>query len=248
MNFDFMFCRYEESSSSADSSGSSDSDSSEQEQEEDVWASKANPTKGSSAFIKAVTKFEKFFEVGDGTSRDLTSKYIPVINRGLRAKPSESKCKELIERYTRPANMDNLQVPKTNEDVYELMDKGPIIVDTSVQKNQLLLSKVLIILTQLFEAFDTDTRVMVRDHQEALEDALKMLISCFSGLNQVRKDVIRNNMGYPLSKMCTWEIPVGATKLFDVELGKKIKEKEEARFKLSKKKKFGYVQYSVRMM
>ena len=216
---------------------------SDEEEGPNIWSKEVRPEERSStSFDKAVAKFEQFFQVGEITGPELKSKYVIPINSGLRTKPSEKKCREVMEQYPRPANLGNLQVPRTNEEVFELMGKGPIVVDTLIQKQQLLVSKTIGILAQVLESYDSDSRVMVREHFESLEDGLKFLISAFAGLCQTRKDIVRNNLGQPLSKLCNWETDVGATKLFDVEIGKRLKEKEEAKYKIKKPKKYGYVQ------
>ena len=53
-----------------------------------------------------------------------------------RCKPDDTRHKAMVEAYLPPDNVQNLQVPKTNTEVWELLHKGVQIVDTSVQRIQ----------------------------------------------------------------------------------------------------------------
>ncbi len=56
-------------------------------------------------------------------------------------------------------------------------------------------------------------------------------------MNQVRKEAIRNAMGYLLARFCNWEMPVGKDFIF-ADLSKKLKEKEEAQINLRRRNRY----------
>ena len=136
--------------------------------------------------------------------------------------------------YKAPNNVSRLQTPKTNPDVWDMLKRGPQIVDSSVQKVQSLQVAMLSSVTRMVDGmFKAETPTSIDDHSQVLTDIVTMSVMSFNYLSQIRKDVIRNSCGW-LAKYCTWETPVGKELLFD-NLNKTIKEKEEAKLTLRRK-------------
>ncbi len=61
-------------------------------------------------------------------------------------------------------------------------------------------------------------------------------------LNQVRKELVRNSLGYPIAKFCTWDTPVGASVLFE-GLPKMLKDREESYLKLRRRSRYRWASY-----
>ena len=70
-----------------------------------------------------------------------------------------------------------------------------------------------------------------------LTDAMQCLSAVFSQLNQTCKDVIRNDLGEPMSHLFIWDTAIGETSLFECDIAKKLKEHDEARYKIRKRKR-----------
>ncbi len=136
--------------------------------------------------------------------------------------------------YKVPQNVTRLQTPNTNRDVWEIMNRGAQIVDSTTQKVQNLLVSVLSIETKLMDSICSDTAGACADHMKELSDTVTMGVMGFCYLSQIRKEIIRNAMGYPLARFCTWDTPVGTVDLFE-GLPKLLKEREENQLKLRRR-------------
>ncbi len=139
------------------------------------------------------------------------------------------------EKYPQIKNIKNMVVPKTNAEVYELMSKGHQIVDAGVQRTQHLQLAALGSLLRILDLIANDNGGTAEDHLQAITDATRALTMGFTGLHQVRKEVIRNCLGWPLAKLCDWATEVGTENIFP-ELGKKLAEKDTTRAKLGNNK------------
>ncbi len=62
-------------------------------------------------------------------------------------------------------------------------------------------------------------------------DASKLVSISFVSLLQVHKKLIRNCLGFPMAKFCSWDTPVGQDSLFTY-LNKKLKDCDDIQFKL----------------
>ena len=138
----------------------------------------------------------------------------------------------MCDTYLPPGNVENLQVPKTNIEVWELLHPGVKIVDTSVQKIQSIQVAGLSAILKLLDNYGKEKGDLSEDQLQQLTDATSMACMAFSQMNQIRK--IRNALGFPIAKFCTWESAVGPDLLFP-GLGKKVKERDETRFNLKRR-------------
>jgi len=60
----------------------------------------------------------------------------------------------------------------------------------------------------------------------------------------VRKDVLRNDTGEPLARLCTWDTTIGQDWLFVCDVTKKCKERAEDHYKPGQKRKHSSKQTS----
>ena len=145
--------------------------------------------------------------------------------------------KLLMERHLCPDNIPNMAIPRTNPKVWDLMNRGAQVADNATQKVQALQTHALSALLGIINAVGSNLGGATEDHLETMTDATRLLTMSFASLTQVRKELVRNCLGYPIAKYCTWETAVGEETLF-VDLGKKSKDKDELHYKLRKKSKY----------
>ena len=115
-------------------------------------------------------------------------------------------------------------------------------MDNGTQKVQKMMAHALSVILNIINQIGEGQADMTEVHLQELTDATRILTMGFSNLNQVRKELIRNSLGFPMAKFCSWETPVGTESMF-IDLSKMLKERDDTRFKLSKrlKNKFKYV-------
>ncbi len=155
----------------------------------------------------------------------------------FRRRPVDDRYKELTSLYKAPKNITRLQTPKTNPDIWELLQRGVQIVDSTTQRVQNLQVSSLSVLVKLVDQIGGDVAGSCADHVKELSDAVTMLVMGFTYMSQIRKELIRNALGYPLAKFCTWDTPVGVEDLFP-DLSKRLKEREESQLKLRRRNRY----------
>ena len=189
----------------------------------------------------ALNELENFFELGAQVGQEINEAFAKIMNRSVRQRPNDEHLKELMQKYQRPSNVPNLEVPRLNNEVWELLRKGSVIVDSLLQKIQGLLSKAISIVLGIVDKIGSENGGNTEDHLMDLSNCLRFLGATFSLLNQVRKDIVRNDVGDPIARLCNWETAVGTSFLFDCDVGKKCEERDKAAQRLKKKKKYRYV-------
>ncbi len=127
-------------------------------------------------------------------------------------------------------------MPKTDGPVWEVMSKGSQIADNTVQKALTMLSAgisaMLAIINKI--GYDRNNTEKAVDCLSTLTDVVHLMIMAFNMNNQARKEIIRNNLQWPIAKFCGPEVQVGTETLF-VELNKKLAERDTTKSKLTKK-------------
>ncbi len=152
----------------------------------------------------------------------------------FRRKPDEKYAKELLEKYPNIKNVPNLMTPRTDEEVYERLAKGQQIVDQAVQRAQTLQAAALTSLLLIIDNVGSDKGRSAEDNLEDITNATRLITMSFGGLLQVRKEVIRNALGWPIARLCDWATPVGPENLF-LDLGKRLNDKDSTRMKLGRR-------------
>ncbi len=144
--------------------------------------------------------------------------------------------KKLMDKHKCPENVPNMSVPRTNTEVWDLLSRGYQVADNSTQRIQLLQVHALSAILSIINAIGTGNGGTTESHLGTLTDATRMLTMSFSSLTQVRKELIRNSLGFPLAKFCTWDTVVGQEVIF-TELSKKLKDRDETQYKLRRRNK-----------
>ena len=180
-------------------------------------------------FQETLAGIETFFETGDKTGQDVHKDFASIFNDSLRRRPNDKRLIDTMDKYNRPGNVPNLAVPKTNDIIWEKMNKGPQIVDAGMQKVQTIMSKAMVPIVNMVSGIGDGTLkdTPLQDYLTPLTDVMRLGFAAFSLMNQSRRDVIRNDMKYPINKLCHWKYPVGQEHLFGEDVLKMVKEMKE---------------------
>ena len=95
-------------------------------------------------YKQAIGDIAQFFDNGDKVGEKVEEKFASIFHGGLRRQPNDKLLLDMIEKYPHPENIAGLNVPKTNDVVWDSMKKGPQVVDASIQKVQTVLAKALV--------------------------------------------------------------------------------------------------------
>ena len=180
-------------------------------------------------YAATINDLEKYFDGGDKVGDSIQDSFASIFEAGLRRQPNDRMLLDIMKKYPRPQTVPLFNVPKTNDCVWEAMKRGPQVVDAGLQKVQTLMSKSLV---PVISMIDTIGKGGVADkplseYLTPFTDIVRLSSAAFSLLSQTCKDIIRNDMGYPISKLCNWKYKVGVENLFEDDLMKKLKELKE---------------------
>ncbi len=139
-----------------------------------------------------------------------------------------------MDKHRCPANVPNMAVPRTNTEVWEILPRGQQVTDNATQRVQAMQVHALSALLSIINQIGSGNGGMTETHLSTLTDATRLITMSFANLTQVRKELIRNSLGFPLAKFCTWDTVVGQDLLF-TELSRKLKDRDETQFKLRRK-------------
>lgn len=76
--------------------------------------------------------FQNVDEIGDAIHEDLAN----VANKALRSKSEPEKTKQMQEKHKRPKNVENLQIPKVDEQLWMQLKRVSKSYDFAIQKCQ----------------------------------------------------------------------------------------------------------------
>ena len=157
-----------------------------------------------------------------------------VVNEGLRSVGQSEEVKKLREKFIRPSNVDNLQVPKVEPIIWRnLSDKGKA-TDAAVQK---AVSKFMPGLTAIVQQLE-----LINKHKKELKkipvfkeikklstEAVSALSHAVSASCQQRKDAIKSELDSKFHSLCEPAHPVSATQLFGDNLNAELKELDDSK-------------------
>ena len=134
-----------------------------------------------------------------------------------------------MDKYARPSILTNLVMPLTNESVYSRMKKGTQVADLQAQKIQDVLKKAIIPATRMMSDISSKEGENKPLHScfESIADIVRLGTAAFWMLSKVRKEIIRNDLQYPMNILCTWKTPVSQEMLFGEDTVKRLKDKRE---------------------
>ena len=105
------------------------------------------------------------------------------------------------------------------------------VVDSKLQQVQTTIGKALTPIIRMMNDIGTGAlkNKPIQDYSNQINDALRMGTAAFSYMNQARKEIIRNDLGYSFGQLCSWDYAVPAEYLFSEEVVKLLKEITDTR-------------------
>ena len=184
------------------------------------------PQYNTDGFSSLIKDLEAFVEAGEKVGEDIHDAFANIINNNLRRKPNDKTVLETAEKYSRPNNVPNLTVPKTNDQVFRKMRRKAQVVDVSMQRVQTLITKTLIPIVTMMNDIGQGgpKRKPLEDYAQSINDSLRLGTAAFSYISQARKEVIRNDMPYAFGTLCTWKYDVPTENLFSSDIVKQLKD------------------------
>lgn len=173
---------------------------------------------------------DQFFSEQKETGEELSEKLATITNRALRGsdKRDVEKIKEFREKYKRPVNVDNLQVPAVEELVWRQIQSNTKNVDFLLQK---VTGNYALALTPLLRALDLiRSKGSQEDVTNYLMDTFKILCLTFKATSTSRAERIRRDIQPQFKAICDNE--PSATKLFGDNLQEMVKKLETNKVKL----------------
>ncbi|XP_060553557.1 uncharacterized protein LOC132714668 isoform X2 [Ruditapes philippinarum] len=217
---------------SAESESESTARSAESESESDIEGfliqeESATEEKDTGSFLEDL---DQFFSEQKETGEELNDKLAAITNEALRGsdKRDVEKIKEFREKYKRPVNVENLQVPTVEEVVWRQLQLNTKTVDFLLQK---VTGNYALALTPLLRALDLlKSKGSQEDITSCLMDTFKILCLTFKATNTSRIERIRKDIQPQFKAICDNES--SATKLFGDNLQETVKKLETNKVKL----------------
>ena len=135
-------------------------------------------------------------------------------NNTLRGKVQPEKLKKLAEKYKRPANVVNLQVPKVEKTKWKLLHKEAKGTDYLLQETQSSFSLALILIIKAVGTLHNSKNKELKPLLELVTDSFKILTLVLINNHKVRRDKIKKEPKY--RGICNKE--TSTTKLFSDQL------------------------------
>lgn len=183
-------------------SHSYDTSSSENEpgDEIDIFMARSQsevPEGNVSDWADIVDYFEDEQEVGD----DIPAEIAQLANSVLRSKPREEKVKIMKNKHKRPKNVENLQVPKINEQLWHQLKRDTKLYDYAMQKSQQTLCHALVPTLRLMQ--NVKQNGATSDTTELVTDIFKILAQGVVQSNDSREKKSRKIFFLPIGQSVT---------------------------------------------
>lgn len=168
-------------------------------------------------------------------------------NDGLRSHLEDSKLKELANKHFRPKNLENLVVPRVNQEVWAKLRQDTRNQDLRMQKTHELITKALIPVlkgVEMLLAFkDNKGKLQPLQLLNWTSDTLQLLMTLFTEFSFRRREIIKPELSFAFKQLCSTQNPV-TNNLFGDDLTKQIREIDDAQklgYKVAAaKKSFGF--------
>ena len=168
-------------------------------------------------------EIDDFFEGNEETGEELSKDLASLANKVLRAKPKEEKAKSLTLKHKRPCNVENLQVPKVEEQLWRQLKRDTKAFDYAMQRMQGSICQAVVPVLKLMQKMKTES--VSSDLRELTGDTFKMLAQAIVHSNDARIEKIKRDLLPAYRPLCTNK--PSATKLFGDNLQEDIKSLRE---------------------
>ncbi|XP_060603392.1 uncharacterized protein LOC132756355 [Ruditapes philippinarum] len=144
--------------------------------------------------IGILSEVEQSFAEDHKTGEPVGEKLAIVVNKALRAPTDKEKMKALTEKYKRPENLENLQIPRVENTVWEQLRNDTKLDDASKQKTIGLLNQLLLPTIHAMEELSKAKQPDVNKISEYVGDSFKLMAHHINNINSQRKDNIKKEM------------------------------------------------------
>ncbi|XP_069126635.1 uncharacterized protein [Argopecten irradians] len=186
----------------------------------------------------------------DATGPDLNNeKLTKLLSDMLSKRMPDEKLKTKMDEYLRPANVDMLQAPKMNPEIWRKISHNTKSRDLRFQRAQDKMLKGLVPLARTLQKITSDRKEITDDKTKAILDEIMkatldsfMLISTASqDISQRRRELIKPDLNNQFSSLCSTNNPV-TTQLFGDDLHRSMKEISETN-RVASQVSYGNYQY-----
>lgn len=158
---------------------------------------------------------------GDPVSDRLAS----ILNVSLRRRPNGDNVKATCNHLKVPNNIPNMKVPQTNPAVTKVMSVGGKLLDARLTNTNNLPLKALVPSAHYINDIGEKTGKPLNAYLEDFNNSLRLVVSAFNYINQIRKEVIRFHVNdTALAELCKADCEVGTDDLFPFDIVKKCDE------------------------
>ena len=186
------------------------------------------------------SSFKGCEETGPAIDKDMAD----IVNAGLRAPSKSEEIKKLKEKFKRPANVENLQVPRTETIMWRNMSEKSRAADAAIQKAVAKFVPGVTAVIQQLELINKHKKEIKKN--PIFKEIRKLSTEAVSALShavftscQQRKDLIKNDIDEKFHSLCEPSHQVSATNLFGDNLNTKLKELDDTKkVSLSKRKSY----------
>lgn len=170
---------------------------------------------------------DQYFVPKSETGEKISDKLATVVNRILREDPSEEKFKELKEKYKRPSNVDNMQVPTIDNTLWRVLDRQTRAVDLQLQRDMGSLTTCMVPVLQILDSLQNPTGNQKEDLKKIkglAGDTFKLMSHFIVANIQQRKEKIKREKHLkPRVKAILKETTSSSTQLFGDKLKDEMK-------------------------
>lgn len=174
-----------------------------------------------------------FFEDDCETGKAIDDQLAVLCNKALRAQPKENKIKEVLDKYKRPSNVENMQVPTVNEHLWRQLQPKVKAQDFLLQKSQRHYAAALVPVLKAMEHVKSEGNPNLK---ELLGDTFKILSNAIIATSKLRREKIKKELLPVYRPLCNAE--PSATQLFGDKMEDELKKIKETKQILTSKKPF----------
>lgn len=160
-------------------------------------------------------------------------KLVSLLSDMLSKRLSEDKFKAKLDKYPRPSNMEYLQCPKVNNEIWRKLDTDTKNRDIRMQKAQGRIVKGLTPLAMVLHSLSKLRKNPSSLTQQECDELIKTLMDSFILLGSAsqevshrRRELIKPDMNWQYQSLCSVQNPV-TTQLFGDDLSKAMREINE---------------------
>ena len=176
-------------------------------------------------FLESISAF---FPSSEETGEDLDPALALLVEKSLKGRAEEEKIKALALKHKRPANVEYLQVPKVDLQLWRQLPNSTKAEDHLLQKAHSTMALALIPLTK---ALGLVKGVKNPELKELIADPFKILTTGIAANTNARREKIKRDLDPKFKQICKNE--GSATKLFGDHLQEEIKLLNDSRLPLT---------------